>query len=74
MTDTKQDSPSPLATTAQIERVLWKCTDDLAVSLARSFERFEERMDSMENRLLSRVDELSDSIVARREQNGRSAR
>jgi hypothetical protein len=35
----------------QIERILYKNSDDVAVSIARSFERMEERIDAAEARL-----------------------
>ena len=50
-----------------IERVIYKQNDDIAVSIARSFERLEERMDSMEARLYSRVSELEDRVEANRQ-------
>lgn len=49
-----------------IERVIYKNSDDLAVSIARSFERLEQRMDSMESRLYSRLSDLEDKIEASR--------
>ena len=42
-----------------IERIIYKNGDDVAVSIARSFERLEERIDASEARLYSR---LSDSV------------
>lgn len=44
----------------QIERVIYKNGDDIAVSIARSFERLEERMDAMEGRVLTRLSELEE--------------
>lgn len=44
----------------QIERIIFKNSDDIAVSLARSFERLEERIDAMDSRLHSRFAEISD--------------
>jgi len=46
-----------------IERVIYKNGDDIAVSIGRSFERLEERMDAMESRLYSRLSELEDKIA-----------
>jgi hypothetical protein len=48
-----------------IERVVYKNNDDVAVSIARSFERLEERIDSAEARIHGRLSELEDRIVAR---------
>ena len=38
-----------------VERIVYKNGDDIAVSIARSFERLEERMDAMESRIYSRM-------------------
>jgi len=46
-----------------IERVIYKNSDDVAVSIARSFERLEERVDAMESRLYSRLNDLEDTLV-----------
>jgi uncharacterized protein Yka (UPF0111/DUF47 family) len=46
-----------------IERVIYKNGDDIAVSIARSFERIEERIDAMESRLYSRLAELEDKLA-----------
>ena len=51
----------------QIERVIYKNSDDIAVSIARSFERLEERMEAIESRLYSRIAELEDKIEAQSE-------
>jgi phage shock protein A len=45
-----------------IERIIWKSGDDLAVSVARSFERLEERIDGAESRLYSRFADLEDKL------------
>ena len=50
-----------------IERLLFKSADDVAVSIARSFERLEERMDSTESRLYSRIVELEDKVEGSRQ-------
>ncbi len=47
-----------------IERVIYKNGDDVAVSIARSFERLEERMDAMESRLYGRLSEVEDRVDA----------
>ena len=46
-----------------IERVIYKNGDDVAVSMARAFERLEERMDAMESRLYNRLNDVEDLIV-----------
>jgi hypothetical protein len=47
-----------------IERVIYKNSDDLAVSVARSFERLEERIDAAESRIYSRFTDVEDGIGA----------
>ena len=49
-----------------IEQVIYKNGDDVAVSIARGFERLEERIDATEARLYSRFAEVEDQIVALR--------
>ena len=49
----------------QIERVLYKSGDDIAISIARSFERLEERLDATESRLYSRLAEIEDQLESR---------
>lgn len=46
----------------QIEKIIYKNADDLAVSVARSCERLEERIDAMESRIYSRLADLEDSL------------
>ena len=48
----------------QIERVIYKNGDDIAVSIGRSFERLEERMDATEARIYSRLTEIATEIGA----------
>jgi hypothetical protein len=48
-----------------IERVIYKNGDDIAVSIGRSFERLEERIDSAESRILGRLIELEDKLQMR---------
>ena len=43
-----------------LERIIYKNGDDIAVSVARSFERLEERIDSTESRLYSRFADVED--------------
>ena len=45
-----------------IERIIYKSADDIAVSIARSFERLEERVDATGSRLYSRIAEVEDKI------------
>lgn len=46
-----------------IERIVYKMADDMAVSIARSFERLEIRIDGLETRLMIRIEQLEDEIV-----------
>ena len=46
----------------QIERLIYKNADDVAVSIARSFERLEERVDAVESRINARLAELEDHL------------
>jgi len=48
-----------------IEGVVYKNNDDVAVSIARSFERLEERVDAAEARIHSRLSELEDRLEIR---------
>jgi DNA-binding Lrp family transcriptional regulator len=50
-----------------IEHLLYKSSDDIAVSIARSFERLEERIDASESRLHSRMAEVEDRVEASRQ-------
>lgn len=47
-----------------IERIVYKCGDDIAVSISRSFERLEERIDATESRLYSRLADVEDKVSA----------
>jgi hypothetical protein len=49
----------------QIERVIYKNGDDIAMSIGRSFERLEERIDSAESRIYGRLIELEDKLETR---------
>ena len=51
-----------------IERVIYKNADDIAVSLGRSFERLEERIDAAESRLYSRLSDIEDKVEVSRQQ------
>jgi prefoldin subunit 5 len=50
-----------------IERVIYKNGDDIAVSIGRSFERLEERIDAAESRLYSRLADVEDKIESSRQ-------
>jgi Cdc6-like AAA superfamily ATPase len=50
-----------------IERLIYKQGDDIAISIARSFERLEERIDATESRLYSRLAEVEDRVEASRQ-------
>jgi hypothetical protein len=45
-----------------IQRIIYKNGDDIAVSVARSFERLEERVDSAEARIYSRLADIEDKV------------
>jgi len=64
MTTTKQAPSRNLTKEAieSIERLIYKSNDDIAMSVGRSFERMEERIDAMESRLYSRLSDLEDLI------------
>lgn len=42
--------------------MIYKNGDDIAVSIARSFERLEERIDSAESRIYARLADLEDKM------------
>ena len=69
MTTTKQVPACNLTREAieSIERMIYKNGDEIAVSVARSCERLEERIDAMESRLYSRVAELEDKVEEAKE-------
>ena len=50
-----------------IEHLIYKNSDDIAISISRSFERLEERVDAMESRLYTRISEVEDRIEASRQ-------
>ena len=45
-----------------IERVIYKNSDDIAVSITRSFERLDERIDALESRIYSRFAYLEEML------------
>ena len=47
----------------QIERIIIKNSDDVAVSVARALERLEERVDATETRLINRIDDLESATA-----------
>lgn len=50
-----------------IERAVYKNGDDVAIAIARSFERLEERIDDMDSRLYSRLSDLEDKLEVSRQ-------
>ena len=50
-----------------IERIVYKNSDDIAVSIARSFERLEERTGSTESKVYSRLADIEDKIECTRQ-------
>ena len=50
-----------------IERIVYKNADDIAVSIGRSFERLEERIDAAESRLYSRLADVEDKVETSRQ-------
>ncbi|MDQ2933180.1 MAG: hypothetical protein M3Q80_02250 [bacterium] len=50
-----------------IERIVYKNSDDIAVSISRSFERLEERIDAMESRIYTRLAEVEDRLESNRQ-------
>lgn len=50
-----------------VERIIYKNGDDIAISIGRSFERLEERIDAAESRIYSRLAEIEDKIEAGRQ-------
>lgn len=49
-----------------IERVIYKNGDDIAVSIGRSFERLEERIDAAESRIYGRISDIEDKLETTR--------
>lgn len=45
-----------------LERIIYKNGDDVAVSISRSFQRLEERIETLESRLCSRIADVEDKI------------
>lgn len=50
-----------------IESIIYKNADDTAVSIARTFERFEERLDALESRVSARIADVEDRLVGIRQ-------
>jgi len=53
-----------------IERVIYKNGDDIAISIGRSFERLEERIDAAESRIYGRLIDIEDQICKLDSSNG----
>lgn len=47
-----------------IERVIYKNGDDIAISISRSFERLEEKLDAIESRLIVHLDTIEKEFGA----------
>lgn len=45
-----------------IEKLIYRNNDDVAISIKRSFERLEERIDSSTARLISRIADIEDKL------------
>ncbi len=50
-----------------IEHIIYRNSDDIAISIARSFERLEKHFFDAESRLYSRIGELDDKIESTRQ-------
>ena len=50
-----------------IEKLIYKNGDDIAVSISRSFQRLEERIEVVESRLSARMADFEDKIEACRQ-------
>lgn len=50
-----------------LERLMNRNSDDVAVSISRSFERLEERIDAMESRIYTRLAEVEDRVESARQ-------
>ncbi len=50
-----------------IERIIYKNADDIAASVARSFERIEERLDAVESHIHARIADAEDKIESARQ-------
>ena len=50
-----------------IESLIYKNGDDIAISIARSFERLEKRIDDVESRIYTRLSEIEDKVEASRQ-------
>lgn len=45
-----------------IEKIVYRCGDDIAISIGRSFEHLEERIDLIESRIYERLATIDDRI------------
>jgi hypothetical protein len=48
-----------------IERLIYRNADDIAISMGRSFERLEERIEAAESRLYARFADIEDKLESR---------
>ena len=64
MTTTQQVSSRKLTQSdlKLVNDIIYKSADDICVSIARSFERMEERIEAMESRLYSRFADIEDLL------------
>jgi hypothetical protein len=46
----------------RIERIILRCTGDIAEAIGRSIERLEERIDAAESRICGHLPELDDGL------------
>lgn len=52
-----------------IEKIIYKNSDDIAVSISRSFERLEECIDASESRIYSRICDIDDRLPSKNLEN-----
>jgi hypothetical protein len=50
-----------------IEGLIYKSSDDIAISIARSFERLEKHANDTESRIYSRLSDIEDKIESSRQ-------
>jgi hypothetical protein len=63
MTTTTKQMNLTEADIEAVERITYKSADDIAVSICRSFERLEERIDAVETRLQNRISDLEALLI-----------
>ena len=55
------------ATFGQIEEAIWKNSDELAIAIARSFERLEEHVDAAETRIYGVLRDIEDRLPVKKD-------